>query len=96
MESLWDLCSYECEYWINKLVFQNPAAISVSSLHLQTGLWFIPPEPEGRGLECGVGQQRRKNTRNPQRQEPNQLPNALSSQVCISVFDPGLELVTVI
>lgn len=60
--------------------------IFICSLQLQTGLLFVPPELEGGGLECGVGQQWRKNTRHPQGKEPNQLPDALSSQVCSVLF----------
>lgn len=51
------------------------------SLQLQTGLGFVPPEPEGGGLERGVGQQRRQNPGHPQGEEPNQLSNALPCQV---------------
>lgn len=51
------------------------------SLQLQTGLGFVPPEPEGGGLERGVGQQRRQNPGHPQGEEPNQLADALPGQV---------------
>lgn len=58
----------------------------ISSFHLQTGLWFVPPEPKGGGLECGVGQRWRKDTGHPQGEEPDQLSDALSSQVCLSTW----------
>lgn len=51
------------------------------SVQLQTGLLVIPPEPEGGGHECGVGRQRGETAGHPQREEQNQLPNALPSQV---------------
>lgn len=54
----------------------------IFSVQLQTGLLVIPPEPEGGGHECGVGRQRGETTGHPQREEQNQLPNALPSQVC--------------
>lgn len=55
----------------------------IFSIRLQTGLLVIPPEPEGGGHERGVGRQRGEAAGHPQREEPNQLPNALASQVCV-------------
>lgn len=55
----------------------------VFSVQLQTGLLVVPPEPEGGGHDCGVGRQRGETTGHPQREEQNQLPNALPSQVCV-------------
>lgn len=53
----------------------------ISSIQLQAGLLVVPPEPEGGGHECGVGRLRGEAAGHPQREEQNQLPNALASQV---------------
>lgn len=70
------------------LFLQTPGRVGVSqawllfSVQLQTGLLVVPPEPEGGGHECGVGRQRGETTGHPQREEQNQLADALPSQVC--------------
>lgn len=65
-----------------------PSSPPPPSLQLQTGLGLVPPEPEGGGLERGVGQQRRQNPGHPQGEEPNQLAHALAGQVKRCVLRP--------
>lgn len=64
----------------------------ISSIQLQAGLLVIPPEPEGGGHECGVGRQRGEAAGHPQREEQNQLPDALASQVRVAARLKALQL----